>query len=70
MSCFICNVNGRAIILCYISFKVLDVISPPYTTEFVQQILPLIENEDITGSLRNDDGNDYVSEFISKLPWK
>ena len=45
-------------------------ISPPYTTEFVQQILPLIENDDITGSLRNDDGNDYVSEFISKLSWK
>ena len=46
--------------------QVLDVIAPPYTTEFVQALMPLIENEDITGSLRNDDENDLVSEFIGK----
>ena len=46
--------------------QVLDVIAPPYTTEFMQAFIPLIENEDITGSLRNEDENDPVSEFIGK----
>ncbi|ELT99304.1 hypothetical protein CAPTEDRAFT_160748, partial [Capitella teleta] len=44
--------------------EVLDMIAPPYTTEFVQLFMPLIENEDITGSLRSEDDNDPVSEFI------
>ncbi len=44
--------------------QVLDVIAPPYTAEFVQLFLPLIDNEDITGSLRLEDENDPVSEFI------
>ena len=42
-------------------------ISPPYTTEFVQAFLPLIESEDITGILRHDDENDLVSEFIGRF---
>lgn len=41
-------------------------IQPPYTAEFVQLFLPLIENEDITGSLRNEEDNDSVSQFIGK----
>lgn len=44
--------------------EVLDVIAPPYTAEFVHLFLPLIENDGITGTLRSDDGNDPVSEFI------
>ena len=48
------------------SFQVLDVIAPPYTSEFVQLFLPLLENEGITGSLRTDAENNYVSDFISK----
>ncbi|KAK3579939.1 hypothetical protein CHS0354_020832 [Potamilus streckersoni] len=44
--------------------EVLDVIAPPYTAEFVNVFLPLIENDDITGTLRSEDGNDPVSEFI------
>ena len=47
-------------------FQVLDVIAPPYTVEFVQLFLPLIDNEDITGSLRSEDQNDPVSEFIGR----
>ena len=42
-------------------------IAPPYTVEFVQLFLPLIDNEDITGSLRSEDENDPVSEFIGRL---
>ncbi|CAC5377763.1 TH1L [Mytilus coruscus] len=44
---------------------VLDVIAPPYTADFAQLFLPLIENKDITGSIRMDDGSDPVSEFIT-----
>ena len=51
-------------ILCTL-LQVLDVIAPPYTVEFVQLFLPLIDNEDITGSLRSED--DPVSEFIGRL---
>lgn len=45
--------------------EVLDMITPPYTSEFIQLLLPLIENEDITGSLRSEDGSDPVTEFIT-----
>ena len=55
-----------ATILCGL-LQVLDVIAPPYTMEFVQLFLPLIDNEDITGSLRSEDENDPVSEFIGRL---
>ena len=42
-------------------------IAPPYTAEFINLFLPLIENDGITGTLRSDDGNDPVSEFICKF---
>ena len=45
-------------------------IAPPYTAEFVQLFLPLIDNEDITGSLRSEDENDPVSEFIGIILYK
>ncbi|XP_070575562.1 negative elongation factor D-like [Ptychodera flava] len=44
--------------------EVLDMIASPYTSEFVQLFLPIIENEDITGTLRSEDGKDPVSDFI------
>lgn len=45
--------------------ELLDMIAPPYTAEFVQLLLPLIENKAITDTLRTSDGKDPVSEFIS-----
>jgi len=45
--------------------ELLDMIAPPYTGEFVQLLLPLIENKAITDTLRTSDGKDPVSEFIS-----
>lgn len=42
----------------------MDIIAPPYTPEFVQLFLPLIENKAITGSIRMEDSSDPVSEFI------
>jgi hypothetical protein len=42
----------------------LEAIAPPYTNDFVQLFLPMVENEEITGSMRGDGDNDPVSEFI------
>ena len=48
--------------------QLLDMIAPPYTVEFVQLLLPLIENKAVTDTLRTSDGKDPVSEFISEKP--
>jgi len=45
--------------------ELLDMIAPPYTAEFVSLLLPLIENQAITDTLRTADGRDPVSQFIS-----
>ena len=47
--------------------QVMDVIAPPYSQEFVDIMYPLINNEDITGSLRNDQQTDPASAFLSKF---
>lgn len=43
----------------------LEIVAPPYTVEFVQLFLPLVENEDITGSMNTD--SDLVNEFIGNV---
>ena len=43
--------------------QVLDVVTSPYSSEFIQLFLPLVENSDITGSLKSDE-KQRVSEFI------
>ena len=43
--------------------QVLDVVTSPYSNEFIQLFLPLVENSDITGSLKSDE-KQRVSEFI------
>jgi len=48
--------------------EVLDMISPPYTNEFVNLFLPFIENKDITGSLRNEEIQ-AVDEFIKQCKY-
>lgn len=35
--------------------------------EFVQLFLPMVENEEIMGSMRGEGDNDPVSEFIGKI---
>ncbi|KAK7077916.1 beta ketoadipyl CoA thiolase, th1 [Halocaridina rubra] len=49
----------------YFVREVLEIVSPPYTVEFVQLFLPLVENEDITGSMRLNTDSDLVTEFIA-----
>lgn len=48
----------------YFVTEVLDIIAPPYTSDFVQLFLPMVENEEITGGMRTDTDNDPVSEFV------
>lgn len=48
-------------------FQVLETITHPYSPEFVLLFLPMVENEEITGSMRGEGDNDPVSEFIGKL---
>ena len=47
----------------YFVKETLDTIAPPYSLEFVQLFLPLVENDEITESMRNEE-EDPVSEFI------
>jgi len=48
----------------YFVKETLETIAPPYSQEFVQLFLPLVENDEITESMRNDGEEDPVSEFI------
>ena len=46
--------------------KVLDVIAPPYTSDFVQLFLPILENDSIAGTIRTEGDHDPVAEFIGQ----
>lgn len=46
--------------------QVVEMVSPPYTQDFVNVFYPLISNEDLTRSIRADSADDPASRFISK----
>ncbi|KAK9877835.1 hypothetical protein WA026_020067 [Henosepilachna vigintioctopunctata] len=48
----------------YFVTEVLETIGPPYSYEFVNLFIPMVENDEITGTMRADGENDPVSEFI------
>jgi len=48
----------------YFVTEVLEAIGPPYSSEFVHLFMPMVENDEITGTMRGDGENDPVSEFI------
>jgi len=48
----------------YFVTEVLDVISPPYSSEFVHLFLPLVENQEITGNMRHENETFLVSKFV------
>lgn len=50
----------------YFVTEVLETIGPPYSSEFVHLFMPMVENDEITGTMRGDGENDPVSEFIGK----
>lgn len=47
------------------SSQVLEVIAPPYTSDFVQLFLPILENESIAGTIKTEGEHDPVTEFIA-----
>lgn len=47
--------------------QVLDVIAPPYTSDFVQLFLPILENDSIAGTIKTEGECDAVAEFIGKI---
>lgn len=53
--------------ICLSPFQVLETITHPYSPEFVQLFLPMVENEEIMGSMRGEGDNDPVSEFIGNI---
>ena len=51
----------------YFVTEVLDVISPPFTDEFVQLFYPLVNNQLVTGNMRTDSEQQLVDGFLSKF---
>ncbi|XP_043945910.1 negative elongation factor C/D isoform X3 [Protopterus annectens] len=45
--------------------QVLDVIAPPYTSDFVHLFLPILENDSIVGTIKTEGEHDPVAEFIA-----
>lgn len=41
-------------------------IAPPYTSDFVQLFLPILENDSIAGTIRTEGEHDPVAEFIGQ----
>ena len=45
----------------------LDVVAPPYTSDFVQLFLPILENDSIAGTIKTEGEHDPVTEFIGRV---
>lgn len=59
--CFIRQDTDMSLIRYFVT-EVLDIISPPHTTEFVQLFFPLVDNEEVTGNMKHEN----LAIFISK----
>ena len=51
----------------YFVSEVLSMISPPYSEEFVALFLPLVECDEITGSMKTEMDTQLVNEFIGNV---
>lgn len=49
----------------YFVSEVLDMIIPPYTSDFVRLFLPILENDSIASTLKRAGEHDPVTEFIA-----
>uniref|UniRef100_A0A8B9HYK3 Negative elongation factor complex member C/D n=1 Tax=Astyanax mexicanus TaxID=7994 RepID=A0A8B9HYK3_ASTMX len=58
------KLNTDISLIRYFVTEVLDVIAPPYTSDFVQLFLPILENDSIAGTIRTEGEHDPVAEFI------
>ncbi|MBN3325173.1 NELFD factor, partial [Atractosteus spatula] len=61
------KLNTDISLIRYFVTEVLDVITPPYTSDFVQLFLPILENDSIAGTIRAEGEHDPVAEFIGEL---
>ncbi|XP_044153408.1 negative elongation factor C/D [Bufo gargarizans] len=59
------KLNTDISLIRYFVTEVLDVIAPPYTSDFVQLFLPILENESIAGTIKTEGEHDPVTEFIA-----
>ncbi|XP_056605968.1 negative elongation factor C/D [Triplophysa dalaica] len=59
------KLNTDISLIRYFVTEVLDVITPPYTSDFVQLFLPILENDSIAGTIRTEGDHDPVAEFIA-----
>ncbi|MBN3298155.1 negative elongation factor C/D isoform X2 [Amia ocellicauda] len=59
------KLNTDISLIRYFVTEVLDVIAPPYTSDFVQLFLPILENDSIAGTIRAEGESDPVAEFIA-----
>ncbi|KAK0145525.1 Negative elongation factor D [Merluccius polli] len=62
------KLNTDISLIRYFVTEVLDVIAPPYTSDFVQLFLPILENDSIAGTIRTEGEHDPVAEFIVSIP--
>jgi len=42
--------------------EMLEMIAPPYSTDFIASMLPIVQNKEVTGALK--DGSDDVTQFL------
>lgn len=47
--------------------QVLEMIAPPYSPDFISLMLPIVQNKEITETLRTSNGEDDVTQFLSEL---
>uniref|UniRef100_A0A8C5QZP7 Negative elongation factor complex member C/D n=1 Tax=Leptobrachium leishanense TaxID=445787 RepID=A0A8C5QZP7_9ANUR len=59
------KLNTDISLIRYFVTEVLDVIAPPYTSDFVQLFLPILENGSIAGTIKTEGEHDPVTEFIA-----
>ncbi|MGH0184270.1 UNVERIFIED_CONTAM: hypothetical protein FKN15_014406 [Acipenser sinensis] len=59
------KLNTDISLIRYFVTEVLDVIAPPYTSDFVQLFLPILENDSIAGTIKTEGECDAVAEFIA-----
>uniref|UniRef100_A0A4W4GME3 Negative elongation factor complex member C/D n=1 Tax=Electrophorus electricus TaxID=8005 RepID=A0A4W4GME3_ELEEL len=60
------KLNTDISLIRYFVTEVLDVIAPPYTSDFVHLFLPILENDSIAGTIRTEGEHDPVAEFIGE----
>lgn len=49
----------------YFVVEVLNMIAPPYTMEFIDLFLPLVESEELTGNMTSEPETNLLRNFIS-----